>query len=166
VRADLVTNPPVRLLAVDDEPISRRAVAVALKKVFSEPDIAPDGPSGLALATQHAYDVVFLDIEMPGMDGFEVCTKIHELERNQATPVVFVTSHHDFDSRAKSAVVGANDLMAKPFLAFEIALKALTLVVRTRAERETRSLLEKPAPPVVATAPSLPVARELCATAS
>jgi CheY-like chemotaxis protein len=165
VRGDLVTNPPVRLLAVDDEPISRRAVAVALKKVFSEPDIAPDGPSALALATQHAYDVVFLDIEMPGMDGFEVCTKVHELERNQATPVVFVTSHHDFESRAKSAVVGANDLMAKPFLAFEIALKALTLVVRTRAERETRSLLEKPKP-VAITAPPLVPAGELCAAAS
>ena len=76
VRAELVTDPPVRLLAVDDEPISRRAVAVALKKVFSDPDIAPDGPSALVLATQHAYDVVFLDIEMPGMDGFEVCTKV------------------------------------------------------------------------------------------
>lgn len=162
VRADIVTDPPVRLLAVDDEPISRRAVAVALKKVFNEPDIAPDGASALAMATQYAYDVVFLDIEMPGMDGFEVCTKVHELERNQATPVVFVTSHHDFDSRAKSAMVGANDLMAKPFLAFEIALKALTLVVRTRAERENRSLLDRPE--VALTAPAVVVnPPELCA---
>jgi CheY-like chemotaxis protein len=162
IRPDLATNPPVRLLAVDDEPISRRAVAVAIKKIFNEPDVAPDGPSALALAAQHSYDVVFLDIEMPGMDGFEVCTRIHELESNRTTPVVFVTSHQDFQSRAKSAVVGANDLMGKPFQAFEIALKALTLVVRARADRETRTLLNNPERQTSITRANAPAA-ELCA---
>lgn len=165
VRADIATDPPVRLLAVDDEPISRRAVALALKKVFNEPDIAPDGPHALTLAAQTAYDVVFLDIEMPGMDGFEVCTKTHEMERNKTTPVVFVTSHSDFESRAKSVIAGANDLMAKPFLASEIALKALTLVVRRRAERESLAFLEdnsvRPA-----LAPAREPAEKLCAAVS
>jgi CheY-like chemotaxis protein len=105
---------------------------------------------------------VFLDIEMPGMDGFEVCTRIHELESNRTTPVVFVTSHQDFQSRAKSAVVGANELMGKPFQAFEIALKALTLVVRTRADREAGTLFKEPERPALSTRAEAP-AVELCA---
>ena len=135
-RPDLASVPPVRLLAVDDDAISRRAVAVALKKAFSEPDLAPDGRTGLALAANQAYDLIFLDIEMPGMDGFELCSKIHETEHNRKTPVVFVTSHTDFESRTKSAWLGAQDLIGKPFMAFEITVKALTLVLRSREERE------------------------------
>ncbi len=137
-RPDLATTPPVRLLAVDDDPISLRAVLLALKKAFNDSDVASDGQSALALAVKQPYDVAFLDIEMPGMDGFELCSKLHETVDNRATPVVFVTSHSDFDSRAKSALVGAHDLIGKPFLAFEIAVKALTLVLRARQEREAK----------------------------
>jgi CheY-like chemotaxis protein len=134
VRPDLCTNPPVRLLAVDDDPISRRVISAALKKAFSETDLASDGQSALVFASQQAYDLIFLDVEMPGLDGFEVCSKIHESELNRATPVVFVTSHTDFESRAKSAHLGAHDLIGKPFLAFEITVKALTFVLRARLE--------------------------------
>jgi CheY-like chemotaxis protein len=122
----------VRVLAVDDDVISRQAVSTALKKVFGAPDLAADGAAGLSLASVHAYDVIFLDVEMPGMDGFELCSKIQETVQNQKTPVVFVTSHTDFDSRAKSALSGGQDFLGKPFLAFELALKALTLVVSNR----------------------------------
>ena len=135
---DLITSPPVRLLVVDDDAISRRAVSVALKKAFNEPDLAPDGRIALSLAEQNAYDVIFLDIEMPGMDGFELCSQIRKTARNCATPIVFVTSHSDFDSRAKSALSGANDLIGKPFLAFEITVKAVTLVLRTRHAEEAK----------------------------
>ena len=132
VRPDLATNPPVKLLAVDDDPISRRAVSVALKKAFSGTDLACDGHNALAMAQQQAYDLIFLDVEMPGLDGFEVCSKIHDTELNRTTPVVFVTNHTDFDARAKSARVGAHDLIGKPFLAFEITVKALTLILKAR----------------------------------
>jgi CheY-like chemotaxis protein len=135
-RADLITSPPVQLLAVDDDAISRRAVSLALKKAFDEPDLAPEGRIALALARQRPYDVIFLDIEMPGMDGFELYSKIRETAPNCSTPIVFVTGHTDFDSRAKSAMLGANELIAKPFLAFEITVKALTLVLKGRHARE------------------------------
>lgn len=138
-RPDLATNPPVRLLTVDDDPISLRAVAFSLKKAFTTCDEAVDGPSALALAIQQPYDVIFLDIEMPGMDGFELCSKIRETAANRTTPVVFVTTHTDFDSRTRSALLGAQELIAKPFLAFEITVKALSLVLRAREEREAKS---------------------------
>ncbi len=81
--------------------------------------------------------MIFLDADMPGMDGFETCRRIHQTEANRNTPVVFVTLHADFNSRAKSAESGGHDLIAKPFLAFEITVKALTLVMRAREPRST-----------------------------
>jgi CheY-like chemotaxis protein len=136
LRADLCTNPPMRLLAVDDDAISRRAISFALKKGLAEPDLAEDGAAALALAAKQPYDVIFLDVQMPGMDGFEVCSKIHDTVSNRRTPVVFVTLCSDFDSRAKSAVCGGNDLIGKPFLIFEITVKALTLALRARIQAE------------------------------
>src|SRR6185295_17527089 len=59
VRADLLTNPPIRLLAVDDDLISRKAVSLALKKALHQPDLAENGEKALALATMQAYDVIF-----------------------------------------------------------------------------------------------------------
>jgi CheY-like chemotaxis protein len=140
VRKDLATNPPVRFLAVDDDPISRRAVLMCLKKAAQAPDLAEHGEAALELAGRQTYDAVFLDVEMPGLDGFEVCTKIHQLENNRLTPVVFVTGHSDFDSRAKSISSGGRDLIAKPFISAEITLKALTLLFRGRLDREKAGL--------------------------
>lgn len=135
-RPDLVTQPAVRLLAVDDDAISRLAVAFSLKKVLSPPDLAAEGKAGLALAEAHPYDVIFLDVEMPGMDGFELCSRIHGTALNRITPVIFVTSHSDFNSRAKSTLIGGQDLIGKPFLTFELAVKALTIVMRRRLQSQ------------------------------
>jgi CheY-like chemotaxis protein len=132
VPADLRSASPVRLLTVDDDPVSLKAVGFALKKSLAQPDGASNGEAALALAEANAYDVIFLDIEMPGMDGFEVCARIHGTAANQTTPVVFVTSHTDFQSRAKASVLGAQDLVGKPFLTSELTLKALTVILRRR----------------------------------
>jgi len=123
-------------LAVDDDPISRRAVSMSLKRVAQAPDLAEHGEAALQLAERQVYDAVFLDVEMPGLDGFEVCTRLHQLPGNRLTPVVFVTSHSDFESRAKSNSSGGRDLIAKPFLSAEITVKALTLLLRGRLERD------------------------------
>lgn len=132
LNSDLVTNPPFRLLAVDDDRISRHAVSCAVKKAFNQPDLAENGEAALVLASEHPYDLIFLDVQMPGMDGFELCSKIRATECNRATPVVFVTCQSDFNARAKSTLCGGNDLIAKPFLTFEITVKALTLAVHRR----------------------------------
>jgi CheY-like chemotaxis protein len=122
----------LRFLTVDDDVICRSAVSLALKKAFHPPDQAESGDSALTLATHNAYDVIFLDVQMEGMDGFELCSKIHQTAANQDTPVVFVTSMGDFDARAQSVLSGGSDLLGKPFLTFEISVKALTLALRRR----------------------------------
>lgn len=144
--AQLLTRRPVRLLAVDDDPISRHAISFALKRALHAPDLASGGEAGLTLAREHAYDVIFLDVEMPDMDGFELCTQIHKTKLNRSTPVVFVTGQGDFEARVQSTLSGGCDLIAKPFLTFELAVKALTLTMQVRL-KEGR-LVEPVASPV------------------
>jgi PleD family two-component response regulator len=67
---------------------------------------------------------------MPGINGFELCTRLRGTVRNKSTPVVFVTGLSDFESRANSTISGGNDLIAKPFLFIELTVKALVYLLR------------------------------------
>lgn len=134
VPASLSTEPPLRFLTVDDDPICLKAVSRSLSRLLPMPDEAHSSPEALALAQAHAYDVVFLDIQLPGMDGFELCSKILATAGNRQVPVVFVTAQSDYEARVRANQVGGNELIAKPFLTFEIAAKALALGLRARLE--------------------------------
>ena len=101
LKADLAINPPIQMLVVDDDLIARRALAVALQTAFKKPESVETGEEAVALAVEKSFDVIFLDVQMPGMDGFEACSKIRETVSNRLTPVVFVTGHADFDARAQ-----------------------------------------------------------------
>jgi DNA-binding response OmpR family regulator len=70
---------------------------------------------------------------MPGQSGLDLCGKIRKRITNRATPVVFVTAHSDFESRAQSVLSGGNDFIAKPFLSSELAVKALSWLLRGEA---------------------------------
>src|SRR5439155_1685327 len=84
------------------------------------------------MLTEGKFDLIFLDVDMPGMNGFELCTKLRNLPAHKKTPVVFVTSLNDFESRANSTMSGGNDFIAKPFLFIELAVKALVYILRGR----------------------------------
>ena len=140
LKSDLLSEPPLRLLVVDDETFSRFALSNSLKRGLTQPDVADNGHYALALAAKHTYDLIVLDVQMPGMDGFELCSRIHEHSANRTTPVIFVTSLRDFDARANSILCGGRDLIAKPFLTFELTVKALTLVAGERLRGRGRSL--------------------------
>jgi CheY-like chemotaxis protein len=144
--ADILTGRPLKFLVVDDDLISRQALSLALKKAFSQPDLAVDGETALFQINLQAYDVIFLDVQMPGMDGFELCLKIRDTARNGTTPVVFVSSQCDFDARARSTLSGGNELMGKPFLTFEITVKALTLALSGRLKGALPPELIEPEP--------------------
>ncbi|SPE51638.1 Response regulator receiver protein [Verrucomicrobia bacterium] len=118
------------ILVVDDEAISRRAIAYALEKAKLKSTTVEDARSALQLLTEQDFDLIFLDVDMPGMNGFELCTKLRALPTHQKTPVVFVTGLSDFESRTSSMMSGGNDLIAKPFLFMELAVKALVYLLR------------------------------------
>lgn len=133
--AELAVNPPIRLLVVDDDLTTRRALTGALQTVFEKPANAESGESALELARVEPFDVIFMDIQMPGMNGFETCSKIRETDANRETPVVFVTVNDDFAARAETSRIGGNDLVGKPFLTAEINVKALTYAMRGRIKQ-------------------------------
>jgi DNA-binding response OmpR family regulator len=132
---DLIQGSPVNILVVDDEILSRRAVTYALEKANLKAASVEEPQVALNLASENVYDLIFLDVQMPGMDGFELCTKIRALPNNKNTPVIFVTSLTDFKSRARSSLSGGSDLIAKPFMFIELSVKALTYVLRGRLTR-------------------------------
>jgi CheY-like chemotaxis protein len=174
---DLLSDPPLRFLVVDDDRISCQALSISLEKAFSQPDLAENGTKALVYATSQAYDAIFLDVQMPGMDGFELCTKIRETVPNRTTPVVFVTIQSDFEARCKSTLSGGSELLGKPFLTFEITVKALTLALHGRLREHAPKPLPRPEPgrstaaalatdaeaprPVIRPAPSRPAPLEL-----
>lgn len=122
---DEVLLPP-RILVVDDEIVSRETICCALGKAGLAATRLDDSLAAQRLLEQDPFDLIFLDVEMPGQSGLSLCVKIREMPANRATPVVFVTGHSDFGSRAQSALSGGNDFIAKPFLLLELAVKALT----------------------------------------
>jgi len=120
--------PSASILVVDDESISRRAVTYALEKAKLKSVSVEDPNQAFKMITENRFDLIFLDVDMPGMNGFELCSKLRALPSHKNTPVVFVTSLNDFESRANSTISGGNDFIAKPFLFIELAVKALVYV--------------------------------------
>ncbi len=126
--------PAVNIMVVDDEPISQRAVVYALEKAQLPSTSTADPNAALNLLTEKHFDLVFLDVDMPGMTGFELCTKLRTIPQYKKTPVVFVTALSDFDSRTSSMMAGGNDFIAKPFLFIELTVKALIHVLRAKLQ--------------------------------
>ena len=126
--------PSGNILVVDDEPISRRAIVYALEKAHLQSITAEDPNAALKLLEEKNFDLVFLDIDMPGMTGYELCAKLRALPQHKKTPVVFVTALSDFDSRTNSMMAGGNDFIAKPFLFIELTVKALIHVLRAKLQ--------------------------------
>jgi CheY-like chemotaxis protein len=138
VRPDLAKEPIIRILVVDDEPIARRALTGALQMGFSKPLEAETGAAALELAKSKHFDLIFMDVCMPVMDGFTACRQILETSQNSSTPVVFVTSLSDDEFRNRAAESGGADYVIKPFIFMEINLKTLTMILRGRLEKPTR----------------------------
>jgi len=123
------------ILAVDDEIISRKAIAHALDKARLTSLIMGDPIEAFALLAENNFDLVILDVDMPGMDGLEFCKQMRGSPRHTETPVIFVTQLEDFRTHADATLSGGDDFLTKPFLYIELAVKALIHVMSGRLER-------------------------------
>lgn len=121
-------------LVVDDEMIGRRYVAHSLTKAEIAYQSAANAVEALKLLQEHRFDIIFLDVEMPGMNGFDLCKHLRTLPNYDKTPVIFVTSLNSFDALAKSRISGGTDFLAKPFSYAELSVKALTQLARRQME--------------------------------
>jgi DNA-binding response OmpR family regulator len=152
-----------RVLVVDDDPICTFATVAAMKRAKLEAVSAQDPVAALELMQQENYDIVLLDISMPGMNGFEVCEKLRLLSGYQKTPVIFVTSNSEFQNRAQAILSGGDDLIAKPISPLELALKIIIHLIEPRERPTTaKSKIEvKTAPAIESIAPQIiPIAVE------
>lgn len=125
---------PAEILVVDDEAISRRAIIYALDKAKLKSTAVEDPLQAYQLLQDKSYDLIFLDVDMPNMNGFELCSRLRTLPAYKKVPVVFVTGLDDLESRAHSTMSGGNDFIAKPFLFIELAVKAIVHVMRGEFE--------------------------------
>jgi putative two-component system response regulator len=116
------------VMAVDDDPGALSALADALGTLGFEVVQAADGASALDLARERQPDVVLLDVQMPGMDGFEVCRQLKAEPDLLLVPVVFLTGHGSRRARLEGLEAGATDFLNKPCDLVELEVRVRNLV--------------------------------------
>lgn len=135
-RLDVVLG---EVLAVDDDPLANRITLIALNRTKVNAQAVEDPLAALELLAQKKFDLVLLDVEMPGLNGFELCQRLRELPGYEHTPVIYVTAHSSFESRTRVIGVGGNDLIAKPIFPIELAVKVLMHLIRVKLDNAPAS---------------------------
>lgn len=102
-------------LVIDDEAPIRLLCRINLEAVGWEVEEASDGIAGLELAGRLRPDIILLDVMMPGLDGWEVATRLLENEATSAVPIVFLTARAEVRDRARGLESGGIDYVTKPF---------------------------------------------------
>jgi signal transduction histidine kinase/ActR/RegA family two-component response regulator len=106
---------PSRILVVDDNPVNLTVAAEMLRAFGHTVDLARDGSEAVAKARQRPYDLIFMDLQMPVMDGFAATATLREGDGpNRQTPIVALTANAMETDRTRSLAVGMNDHLAKP----------------------------------------------------
>jgi twitching motility two-component system response regulator PilG len=109
------TNLNVKVMVIDDSKTIRRSAETLLKKVGCEVVTAIDGFEALAKITEHKPDIIFVDIMMPRLDGYQTCALIKNNQAFKATPVIMLSSKDSIFDRARGRIVGSEKYLTKPF---------------------------------------------------
>lgn len=117
----------MRLLLIEDEEKTASYINRALSELGFTTDVALDGKDGLHLALEYEYDVIVLDVMLPGLDGYTVLEK---LRANKQTPVLMLSARGSVDERVKGLRHGADDYLPKPFSLIELVARIQALLRR------------------------------------
>lgn len=126
------------VLVVDDEAISRRVMMYAVDNAHMNPVCTRNSRLALQLLEDNPFTVVITDIDLPEMNGFELCIRLRELPAHKETPVIFVTVLSNFEHRAYSVLSGGNDLVTKPILLIELTVKLVTIAIQKAIARRQK----------------------------
>ena len=105
----------VKVMVIDDSKTIRRSAETLLKKVGCEVVTATDGFEALAKITEHHPDIIFVDIMMPRLDGYQTCALIKNNQTFKSTPVIMLSSKDSIFDRARGRIVGSEEYLTKPF---------------------------------------------------
>jgi two-component system OmpR family response regulator len=123
----------MRVLVVEDEPKLGRLLVRGLRGKGEAVDLATDGEAAVALARARLYDAIVLDVMLPGLDGFDVCSRLREAE--VWTPVIMLTARDSIPDRIRGLDVGADDYLVKPFSFAELLARLRALARRQSITR-------------------------------
>ena len=126
----------MRILVVEDEPKTGEYLCKGLTESGFVVDLARTGSDGLHMANEGDYDLVVLDVMLPGMDGWTV---LRRLRQRKQVPVLFLTARDEVEDRVKGLELGADDYLVKPFAFTELLARIRTLL-RRGALREPDSI--------------------------
>ncbi|CAN5395928.1 response regulator transcription factor [soil metagenome] len=124
----IMCSMPRTILIVDDDPHIRQLLVFAFSKAGLDTKEASDGEEALAAVEQHQPDLVILDINMPKMDGLEVCRR---LRTQGEIPILFLSSRDDEIDRVLGIELGADDYVVKPFSPREVVARSMAILRRT-----------------------------------
>jgi DNA-binding response OmpR family regulator len=126
-----------RVVVVDDEPTVGEAVRDLLSAEGYEVEAPGDAQSALPALLRAAPDLVILDVNMPGMSGWELCSLLRRQSATRSVPVLFLTGRQDVRDRITAMQVGGSDYLSKPFGAEELRKKVRSLL-KSRSRTEGR----------------------------
>ncbi len=121
-----------RVLVIDDNRVAQTIASHALRRQSYEVQCAGDGLEALDAASKSRFDVILMDLQMPGWDGFETAARIRELVAYRDTPIIAVTANCSDENRARCASCGMQDFLAKP-----VRTRDLVQAVEKYLEQET-----------------------------
>jgi len=120
----------LRILIVEDEEAIRTGLGDVLVFHGYEVDCAADGNEGLDKALSGGFDLILLDIMLPGMDGLEICNRIRSQDRDQ--PIIMLTARSSDEDIIQGLSLGADDYVAKPFSVAQLVLRVQAVLRRSR----------------------------------
>ena len=110
----------IKVLLIDDSKTIRSTAENLLKKTGCNVVTAQDGFDALSMVVREDPDIIFIDVMMPRLDGYETCSMIRSNEQYSKTPIVMLSSKSSFCDKAKGDVVGADAYLTKPFAREEL----------------------------------------------
>lgn len=123
-----------RLLVVEDEAAIRNGLVDVFVYHGYDVDTAADGDDGLRRALSGRYDLILLDVMLPGIDGFEICDRIRQRDRQQ--PVIMLTAKSGDEDIVQGLTLGADDYVAKPFSVTQLVLRVQAVLRRAGIDDE------------------------------
>lgn len=124
-----------RILAVDDNPVNLKVVSATLKQAGFEVATAGNGSEALEQVKIVKPALIILDINMPDMDGYEVCRRLRAMPATANTPIVMLTAHDSLEEKIKGFEAGADEYITKPFQPAELQARVKVLLRRVAVAR-------------------------------